>query len=44
MLPASPCPVTRPIRALTTWIATISGQVSSTVHSIVKPNWAPACE
>jgi hypothetical protein len=29
MLPAIPSPVTRPIRALISWIAAISGQVNS---------------
>ena len=44
MLPARPWPVTRPMRALTDCTATISGQVSTTVHSRPKPTWAPACE
>ena len=33
--------VTRPIRALTIWIATIRGKVSSRVHRRLKPNCAP---
>ena len=44
MLPASPRPVTRPMRALTDCTATISGQVSTTVHRRSKPACAPACE
>jgi hypothetical protein len=32
------------MRALTIWIAAISGSVNTTVHSIEKPNCAPACE
>src|SRR6478672_9275051 len=39
-----PWPVTRPIRALTTWMPTISGVVRNTLHSIARPNCAPACE
>ena len=39
-----PCPVTRPMRALTTWMPTISGVVRNTLHSIPRPNCAPACE
>jgi hypothetical protein len=30
--------------ALMTWMAAISGYVSSSVHSRLNPNWAPACE
>jgi len=30
--------------ALMTWMAAISGYVSSRVHSRLNPNWAPACE
>jgi hypothetical protein len=39
-----PSPVTRPMRALTSWIAAISGQVNSMTHSMPWPNWAPTCE
>ena len=39
-----PVPVTRPIRALTSWMPTISGYVKMIVHSVWKPNCAPACE
>ena len=44
MLAARPRPVTRPMRALTDWTATIIGQVSTTVQSRPKPDCAPACE
>ena len=44
MLAASPLPVTRPIRAHMDWIAAISGKASGMVHSMLRPNWAPACE
>lgn len=44
MLAARPRRVTWPMRALMIWIATISGSVKTTVHSIENPNWAPACE
>jgi len=36
--------VTRPIHALISWIAAISGKVRSIVHRIVNPNWAPTWE
>ena len=36
MLPARPRPVTRPMRALIDCTATISGQVSTTVHKQVE--------
>jgi hypothetical protein len=32
------------MRALITWMATISGNVNTMLHNIEKPNWAPACE
>ena len=44
MLAARPCPVTLPMRALTSWMPTISGYVNTTVHSVSRPNCAPACE
>jgi hypothetical protein len=44
MLPASPAPVTRPIRAQISWITAMSGYEKSIVHSKPNPNWAPACE
>ncbi len=44
MLPAIPCPVTRPIRPLISWIAAISGKVNSMTQHIEKPNCAPAWE
>jgi len=44
MLAANPRRVTNPMRALTNWMATIRGRVSTTVHSMEKPNCAPACE
>ena len=44
MFAARPRPVTRPMRALIDWTATIIGQVSTTVQSSPNPVWAPACE
>jgi hypothetical protein len=44
MFAASPRPVTCPMRALISWMAAIKGSVMTTVHSMAKPNWAPACE
>ena len=44
MLAVRPWPVIWPMRALTIWMAVISGKVNTTVHSMPKPNWAPACE
>jgi len=32
------------MRALTSWMATINGSVITTVHSMARPNCAPACE
>lgn len=43
-LAARPLPVTRPICALTSWIAIMKGVVKNTVHSRPNPNCAPACE
>ena len=44
MLAARPLPVTRPMRALSDWTATIIGHVSTTVHNSPTPTCAPACE
>ena len=34
MFAAKPRPVTNPMRALTTWIAAISGSVNTTLHNM----------
>ena len=44
MLAASPLPVTRPMSAHMDWIAAISGNATGMVHSMLRPNWAPAWE
>ena len=44
MLPAMPWPVTRPMRALISWIAAISGKVNSIIQHMAKPNCAPTWE
>ena len=38
----TPLPVTRPMRALTSWIAIMKGSDKNTVHSSPVPNCAPA--
>jgi hypothetical protein len=35
MLPAMPCPVTRPMRALISWMAAIRGQVNSMTQTML---------
>ena len=40
--PAMPWPVTRPMRAEISWIATIRGYVRSIVQPMPKPSCAPA--
>lgn len=42
--PASPLPVTMPIRAHIIWTGAMSGQVMKAVQSSVVPSWAPAIE
>src|SRR5512141_2873455 len=42
--PASPRPVTIPIRAQVIWTAAIRGHVSQAVQSKALPSWAPAIE
>ncbi len=44
ILAANPCPVSQPMRALTSWIPIINGVVNAMVHNNPAPNWAPACE
>jgi hypothetical protein len=44
MLPAMPCPVVRPMRALMIWTVVMSGYENNIVHSIENPNCAPTCE
>ena len=44
ILAASPFPVTRPIRAHMDWTAAINGNASGIVHSMSRPNCAPAWE
>jgi hypothetical protein len=44
MFPASPAPVTRPIRAQISCITAMSGYEKSIVHSNPNPNCAPTCE
>ena len=41
---ASPFPVTRPMNPHIDWIAAISGKASGIVHSMLRPNCAPAWE
>jgi hypothetical protein len=41
-LAAMPLPDWRPMRALTSWIATMNGTERNTVHSTEVPNCAPA--
>jgi hypothetical protein len=41
MFPAMPCPVTRPMRALISWIAAISGKVNSITQHMANPKAAP---
>src|SRR6267378_4831459 len=42
MAPARPRPETRPMRAQVSWMAAISGSVTSAVHSRPVPKAAPA--
>jgi hypothetical protein len=44
MFPAIPFPVTLPILAAISWMATMSGKENSAVHNMENPNCAPACE
>ena len=39
-----PRPVPRPMRAATSWMATMNGKDSTTLHNWPVPNCAPACE
>ncbi len=36
-----PLPVTRPMRALISWMAHIKGQLNNMTQPMSKPNWAP---
>jgi len=42
-LAATPLPVTRPILALTSWMAIMNGNAKNTVQPSPVPNCAPAC-